>query len=173
VSPELTTDQKGAVAETAIVHAAVKLGIGVFKPLTEGERYDLIFNLRPRLLRVQCKWCLRQGEVVLVRCYSTRRTLTGMRNRPYTADEVDAIAAYCAELNRCYLIPIEMVDGRRGIQLRLAPALNGQQRLIHWAHEFEFERLHWERFGAIAQLGERLAGSQKVAGSSPAGSTLF
>ncbi len=26
--------------------------------------------------------------------------------------------------------------------------------------------------GAIAQLGERLAGSQKVAGSSPAGSTI-
>ena len=29
-----------------------------------------------------------------------------------------------------------------------------------------------KRCGAIAQLGERLAGSQKVAGSSPAGSTL-
>jgi hypothetical protein len=27
----LTTDQKGAIAETAIIHAAVKLGVGVFK----------------------------------------------------------------------------------------------------------------------------------------------
>jgi len=41
----LTTDQKGAIAETAIIHAAVKLGIGVYKPLADGDRYDLIFDL--------------------------------------------------------------------------------------------------------------------------------
>jgi hypothetical protein len=39
---ELTTDQKGAIAESAIVHAAIKLGIGVYKPLSDGERYDLV-----------------------------------------------------------------------------------------------------------------------------------
>ena len=36
--------------------------------------------------------------------------------------------------------------------------------------DFEFDATLGPR-GAIAQLGERLAGSQKVAGSSPAGST--
>ena len=51
----LTTDQKGAVAELAIAHAVAQIGIRVFKPLTDGERYDLIFDLRPELLRVQCK----------------------------------------------------------------------------------------------------------------------
>jgi hypothetical protein len=40
---ELTTDQKGAIAETAIVHTAIKLGIGVAKPIAD-ERYDLIFD---------------------------------------------------------------------------------------------------------------------------------
>ena len=51
----LTTDQKGAVAETAVVHAATKLGIGVYKPVSDGERYDLIFDLGAELVRVQCK----------------------------------------------------------------------------------------------------------------------
>jgi hypothetical protein len=32
----LTTDQKGAIAETAIAHEAAKLGIGVLKPINEG-----------------------------------------------------------------------------------------------------------------------------------------
>ena len=41
---EWSTDQKGAIAESAIVHAAIKLGIGVSKPLTDGDRYDLIFD---------------------------------------------------------------------------------------------------------------------------------
>jgi hypothetical protein len=27
----LTTDQKGAIAESAIVHAAIKLGVGVYR----------------------------------------------------------------------------------------------------------------------------------------------
>jgi hypothetical protein len=38
----LTTDQKGAIAESAIVHEAIKHGLGVFKPLSDGERYDLV-----------------------------------------------------------------------------------------------------------------------------------
>jgi hypothetical protein len=42
----LTTDQKGAAAELAIAHVAADLGVGVLKPLTEGERCDLIFDLR-------------------------------------------------------------------------------------------------------------------------------
>jgi hypothetical protein len=72
MSPELTTDQKGAIAETAIVHAAVKLGIAVFKPVVDGERYDLIFDLRDDLVRVQCKWAPLRGDVIAVRCYSSR-----------------------------------------------------------------------------------------------------
>jgi hypothetical protein len=51
----LTTDQKGAIAEQAIALAAMELGIGVFRPLAP-ERYDLIFDLDGRLLRIQCKW---------------------------------------------------------------------------------------------------------------------
>jgi PD-(D/E)XK endonuclease len=50
----LTSDQKGAIAEAAIARAAIELGIGVARPLAD-QRYDLIFDLRPRLLRVQCK----------------------------------------------------------------------------------------------------------------------
>jgi hypothetical protein len=44
----MTTDQKGAIAEAAIAFQAMKLGIGVFRPLGD-ERYDLIFDLRPQL----------------------------------------------------------------------------------------------------------------------------
>ena len=45
----LTTNQKGAVAEAAITHAALELGVGVSKPHGD-ESYDLIFDLRPQLV---------------------------------------------------------------------------------------------------------------------------
>jgi hypothetical protein len=97
----LTTDQKGAIAESAIVHAAVKLGIGVYLPFAEGERYDLILDLGGRLQRVQCKWAPLYRDVVVVRAYSTRRTAHGLRRRTYSATEIDGLAAYCPDLDRC------------------------------------------------------------------------
>jgi hypothetical protein len=133
----LSTNQKGAIAETAIIAAAAKLHIGVLKPIMD-ERYDLVFDLRPRLIRVQCKWAVRRGDVVIVRCYSCRRTADGLLRRCYTTDEVDALAAYCAELDRCYLFPASQVAERRAIYVRLAPPRNNQRLGINWAQEYEF-----------------------------------
>ena len=89
----LSTDQKGAIAEAAIAAAAIRLGVGVSKRLGP-QRYDLIFDLGSRLLRVQCKWAIRNDDVVVVRCRSCRRGRNGFVRRDYTRDEVDAIAAY-------------------------------------------------------------------------------
>ena len=166
---QLTTDQKGSVAEAHIVAAAVDLGVGVFKPLSDGERYDLIFDLRQKLIRVQCKWATRQGDVVLVRCRRCRRTASGLLHRGYTAEEIDAFAAYCAQLDRCFVIPIDACAGRMAIQFRLAPSRNNQRTGINWADDFDFAAT-LRRLGAIAQLGERLRGTQEVGGSSPPGS---
>jgi hypothetical protein len=143
----VTTDQKGAIAETAIGHAAVKLGIEFYRPIAEGERYDLIFNLGACLLRVQCKWARRREGVVAVRCYSCRRTAVGICRRGYTAHEIDAIAAYCPDTDRCYLLPAKLVEGRNELWLRLDPTRNGQKLGIRWADEYDFTRLDWESLG--------------------------
>ena len=165
----LSTDQKGSIAETAIIHAAVKLGIDVYVPVNNGTRCDMVFDLTGRLTRVQCKWASRYGDVLIVRCYRARRTKAGLLSRTYTS-EVDAFAAYSMDLDRCYFLPFDRFAGQRNIQLRLAPSRNNQQIGINWAEEFEFDAT-LTRFGAIAQLGERLRGTQEVAGSIPAGST--
>jgi PD-(D/E)XK nuclease superfamily protein len=134
---ELTTNQKGMVAETAIVHKAVKLGVGVARPLDD-ERYDLILDFEGRLIRVQCKWAGRSENVVVVRCCSTRRAAEGLRHRVYTGDEIDAIAAYCEELDACYLIPGQMVSGKTQLHLRLERSRNNQWSGVNWASDFEF-----------------------------------
>jgi hypothetical protein len=135
----LTTDQKGAIAELAVAHAAAVLGVGVFKPLTDGERYDLILDVGASLLRTQCKWARRCGNVVVVPCYSARRARDGLRKRVYRASEVDAIAAHCAEIDRAFLLFAEEFDGRSAVQLRLAPSRNNQRLGINWADDFDFD----------------------------------
>jgi hypothetical protein len=131
----LTSDQKGAVAEAAVAHAAAKLGFGVMKPLTV-ERYDLIVDLRPRLLRVQCKWAVRYRDGVVVRCRTCRRGRDGFIRRDYSPAEVDAVAAYCAELDACYLVDLNHFGARSAVQLRLSPPRNNQRSRVHRAEEF-------------------------------------
>jgi PD-(D/E)XK endonuclease len=152
---ELSTDQKGAIAETAIVHAAVKIGIEVYVPVASGGRYDVVFFVDSRFVRVQCKSAVRRGDVVVIPCRSRRRGSNGFVHRAYTPDEVDLIAGYCPSLDRCYAVPVAQFFRRAMIQLRLAPARNNQRQGILWARDFEFDRLHWAGPGAIAQLGER------------------
>jgi hypothetical protein len=168
----LTTDQKGAIAEMAIAWEATKLGIEVYRPTGEGGRFDMIFLLGNELARVQCKWASRVGDVLLVRCYSCRRAREGLRKRPYTPNEIDAIAVYSAELDRCFYVPIDVVAGRRDLRLRLGPTRNNQRHLVTWAKDYEFAAT-LGRYGAVAQLGERRRGTPKATGSSPVGSTLF
>ncbi len=152
-------DQKGNIAETAIALAALKLGLGVYRPVMEGQRYDLIINTGERLLRVQCKWAARDGDVLLVRCCSARRSLGGrVVNRYYTSTEVDAFAAYSSDLDRCFLLPPKLWERRRLLHLRISPTRNSQVRGINWASDYEFGAT-LQSFGAVAQLGERRAGS--------------
>jgi PD-(D/E)XK endonuclease len=165
----LTSDQKGAIAELEIASAAIELGIGVSRPLSP-QRYDLIFDVAGDLLRVQCKWATRQGDVVGVCCYSARRNAEGLVRRRYKTAEVDAFAAYCADLRRAYFLPFGDVPPGGSVYLRLAPACNRQERRIRWASAYEFAATLRREQGAIAQLGERRAGSAKVTGSSPVGS---
>src|SRR5919109_2014291 len=99
----LTTDQKGSIAEAAITHAALELGVGVSRPVGD-ERYDPIFDVDGRLLRIQCKWGCRHGNVIVIRCYSSRRSAEGLRRSVYSRAEVDALAAYCDDVRRCYFL---------------------------------------------------------------------
>ena len=169
---DVTTDQKGAIAEACITAAAIKLGVEVYRPVAEGGRCDLILGLEERLLRVQCKWARLHGGVVVVRCKTFRRTKDGYRVTTYTAADVDAIAAYCPDLDRCFLLPIALAANHPAMNLRVVQARNNQRRRINWADDFDFAATLRRHQGAVAQLGERERGTLEVTGSSPVGSTI-
>jgi prevent-host-death family protein len=162
--PHHSTNRKGNIAEAEIAAAAVRLGIDVLKPLVEHGRYDLAFDLGNQLLRVQCKWAPCKGDVVLVNLAGFRYTSQGYVRSTYSIDEIDAVAAYCGDLDRCYLLPASLVADMRAIHLRLSPPRNAQRAALNWADRYELS-------GAVAQWEERLRGTQEVTGSSPVSST--
>ncbi len=156
----MSSNQKGAIAELAIALHASRLGISVLRPQTEGLRYDLVFDAAGRLMRVQCKWATRRGDVVRVPMRGSYHSpVRGYVRSTYASDELDGIAAYCEELDRVYWLPIARFDEQTHVNLRLAPARNNQRGGVNMAADYEL--------GAVAQLGERLAGSEEVGGSIP------
>ena len=160
----MDSNHKGNLAELAIAKEAARGGGAVFRPLTEHERYDLVIGLGGRLLRVQCKWGSCQGNVIQIRLKSSYHSPTrGYVVATYDRMEVDAVAVYCGDLDRCYLLPIELVAGCVAVSLRLGAALNNQRAALNWATDYEFP-------GAVAQLEERVAGSDEAEGSSPSSS---
>jgi PD-(D/E)XK endonuclease len=160
---ELTPTEKGAIGEAKIYAAAVEAGIVVARPFTEGRRYDLIFDVGPKLLRVQCKTAPRRGDVIVLRAITSRYTPSGHVRTRYAASEVDGIAAYCPELDACFYVPIEDLEGKAVAHFRLAPTRNGQLAGVTMADRYQL--------GAVAQLGERRSGRPKAVGSSPISST--
>jgi hypothetical protein len=138
---ELTPSQKGAAAEAAITAEAILCGLTVLRPLCEGRRYDLVIDLDPELLRVQCKLAHRLNGVLSVGLSTNRCTPSGYVSTTYHPSEIDAIAAYSRELNRCFLIPISEVAGRRAIHLRLDPTRNNQAQRIRWAADYDFKAM--------------------------------
>lgn len=159
-----STNHKGAIAEAEIAAAAIKLGIPTLKPQVEHGRYDLVFDLGLRFLRVQCKWAPLKGAVVQVNLAGYRFTSRGHIRSTYTADEIDAVAVYCDALDRCYLLPADLVAGMRMLYLRLEAPKNAQRAALHWAADYQLS-------GAVAQSEERLRGTQEGTGSSPVSST--
>ena len=131
--------QKGAWAEAEIFAAAVRMELFVLRPMSEGGRYDLAIDLEPRILRIQVKWASRKGDVLVVRTVTSRCTSRGYVKSTYTRHEIDAIGVFSPDVDRCYLIPVEDMEGRTGLHLRLAPSRNNQEIGVRWAADYDFE----------------------------------
>jgi prevent-host-death family protein len=163
----MDSNRKGAVAEAEIALAAIRLGIPVLKPVAEHGRYDLGFELGGRILRVQCKWASfdEAAGVIKVGLQGSWLSPHGYVRSSYSEDEIDLVAVYCGDLDRCYLLPCALVAGRRAIYLRVSPSRNAQRACINLASDFELT-------GAVAQLEEHQSGTLGARGSSPLSSTL-
>ena len=143
----MNSNVKGAVAEQAIVLAAMKAGIPVLRPVADHGRTDLALDINGHLLRVQVKWgrLSKAGDVVIVLLRTSRCTTHGHVRGTYGEGEVDLFAVHCGELDRSFLLPAGEFVGRQHVTLRLTPARNGQRACITLADDFTFD-------GAVAQL---------------------
>ncbi len=111
----MNTKAKGDIAEQAAILNALQYGWGVAKPVGDRFPYDLIFDIKGVLVKIQVKhtWFdLASGNYVL----DTRRTKTNRRvmvRDRYQSSDFDFALAYIADVNLFYVLPIDIFNSYR------------------------------------------------------------
>lgn len=107
--------QKGAVAEAAVVKRLVELGYTVSMPQSPA-RYDLIVDDGESLIRVQVKSMrVNDGRYVEASLESRRGSTSGQGavSSQYSGDEIDAFALYNAFDDEVYWLDVEDAPNTR------------------------------------------------------------
>lgn len=122
---------KGLEAQLKAELRANELGYIVSKPTTECCRYDMIIDNGSELKRVQVKFCDckasdatgANGMVQL----SLKKSSSNGNSRPYYTDEdIDALVVYVKPIDKLCYFPIEVISGKKYINLRYEDAKNKQ-----------------------------------------------
>jgi hypothetical protein len=130
----------GNIAELEVLNYITKLGYQVSLPFGDRARYDQIWDVEGKLLKVQIKNAKlhQSGDYISVSCKSSNRKGGKWVTKRYTENEIDFLATFYN--NRCYLIPVNQLPGRSK-NLRFSPPVNGQQENINWAEDYEVEKI--------------------------------
>jgi hypothetical protein len=134
------TKLMGNITELEVLNYVTKLGYQVSLPFGDRARYDQIWDIEGKLLKIQIKTAKLHdsGNYLIISCKSSNRKNGKCVNRRYTKDDIDYLASFYNGI--CYLIPVEQLPGRQKI-LRLNKSMNNQQTNITWAEDYKIEKI--------------------------------
>lgn len=110
--------QRGTVSELLAAKYFVENGFRVAKPITDFNEYDLVVDFDDVLERVQVKTIYwdNSKERYLISCVTSHiRGNSRRTNKKYTKQSFDSLCAVEKNTGAIYLIPIDIVAGRRSI----------------------------------------------------------
>lgn len=133
---KLNTKAKGNIAVIEIMRIFVRRGETISGPFGDNERYDLIWDNKGSLKKIQVKvGRLRAGAVLFQSSSNSQYFKPGYHPKSYKG-QVDYFGIYCPELEKCYLVPVDDVKEGQGI-LRVDQPKNNQTKRVRWAKTYE------------------------------------
>lgn len=121
--------QKGNIGEAKCLAKMVELGVPVCLPFGDNERYDMIIERNGKLEKIQIKYSSQQeseGSILFKTASSTNHTT----NKHYSTyeNDIDAFLLYNALTDEVYYLPMEVVENKKTLTLRMQPSKNGQTK---------------------------------------------
>lgn len=133
----MNTNQKGINTEAQILAQILKLGYSVSIPFGDKNRYDQIWDINNKLLRIQIKTArLNEKDPTHNSIRFNCRSVMNGRAHKYTKDEIDFFATYWN--SQIYLIPVEECSLEKVLRF---DALQPNQPKICWAKDYELQEV--------------------------------
>lgn len=133
----MDTKQIGNITELEVLTYITKLGYQVSIPFGDRERYDQIWDIDGKLLRIQVKTSHLVNNTIKFSCRSSHRKDGKCINISYTGNEIDYFATMWN--GKCYVVPVNEVSREK--TLRLACEKCGQTKGISFAKDYEVEKM--------------------------------
>lgn len=127
----------GNITELEVQTYVTRLGVQVSVPYGDRSRYDQIWDVNGKLLKVQIKHANEKSGAIEIKCKSIVHRNGKHVNLRYTKDQVDGIATFYN--NKCYFIPIEKAS-RDVKTLRFDKPKFNINSTVNWAEEYEVEK---------------------------------
>lgn len=109
---------RGTVSELLVASYFVSKGYIVSKPINDFNEYDLIVDNGEKIQRVQVKtiyWDTNKSRNLCSCVTSHIRGNENRYNKKYTRGSFDVLCAVHKESSSIYVIPFNLIEGRRGI----------------------------------------------------------
>ena len=134
----MTSKMMGGVGVLAVAKQLTSKGWLVSAPMIDSGHYDLIADTGSRLYRIQVKYVEKLKDGILIVKNRTHSVYAGKISKTvnYTEQDIEVLAVYCAELDKCFYIPIERAAGRGVIWLRVDSPIK-EKANINYAKDFE------------------------------------
>ena len=110
----------GDVSVSMIMAALLRRGHGVLMPFGDRQPYDLVIDDGNGFQRIQCKTGRIQGGAIHFNLSSVvKDSKTKKFYRRGYGDKVDLFGIYCPPINKCYMIPRNVVGDKTTASMRL------------------------------------------------------
>lgn len=126
----MNTNCIGSVSELAVAKALMERGNVVSFVFGMSQPYDLVVDINNNLFKVEVKTGrLKNGKIGF-------RTCSVVKGKTIWASRIaDFYGVYCPELNKSYLVPINLAGHTAGT-LRINPRGNGSKKDILMAEDY-------------------------------------
>lgn len=138
----MISKEKGNIGEAIVLAEFVKRGIQVSLPFGDCARYDLIAEFNGKLNKIQIKYSgqITDNNSITCVCASSTNHTTNKHLTTYKND-VDYMAFYLVPLDKCILVPIEVIENRKSMVFRTELPLNGQRKGINFVDDYTFDKI--------------------------------
>lgn len=133
----MDTNTKGKLTEIEVLKFVINKGYSVSIPFGDKDRYDQIWDINGKLLRVQIKTChqYKEEDAIEFKCVSGYSSSTGYKENRYSKEEIDYFATYYK--NQVYVVPVKECSKTKILRFSSKIKCNS----INWAKNYTFEEV--------------------------------